>query len=181
MALAPEGVLRGGCLFLGGCGTTPSISVTQYYRHRLPKEPSSPPEPPEPPSFTPEEIRLEATPQIRLINRPLSRYDPLGSQNLTNSANLGHFCISFLPLSITVIKASPLRGHKVKSIIPGEVDNAAAAANVCGHLPRLSWPECRLVSAGPVSRGCLGPRGALISQTNDSRAAALARSPHLSA
>lgn len=59
---------------LGRCLTTPSISVTQYYRQHLPKEPSSPAGPLLP-SVTKDEIPLEKPAATLWLTPPSLDYE----------------------------------------------------------------------------------------------------------
>lgn len=148
MPLAPKGGVARRSSLLGRCLTTPSVFVTQYYRQRLHKEPSSPVAP-ELPSFMRDETLLGRCLRRRRGGArsvtPSASYDPSGSQNLTNSANLGHFWISFLSFNHS-------NQHQVHS---GDTEwnyfitvwLEIAAATVWAHL--YAWAgQCQLASVG---------------------------------
>ncbi len=80
--------------------------------------------------------------------------------------------MSCISQSSTVI-ISQLRGHKLKFLLQAGW-MSLLPLNVGISTPELTRVSVRLCwHPAPLSHSCLGPRGALISQTNSSRAAAL--------
>lgn len=176
MPLAPKGGVARRSSLLGRCLTTPSVFVTQYYRQRLHKEPSSPVAP-ELPSFMRDETLLGRCLRRRRGGArsitPSASYDPSGSPNLTNSANLGP--------SITVINTKSTLGTQSKIILLQcgwkwllpLYEHISAPEPVSVSLPLSA--ACSSISRLPQAQGC-----SYLSNKRLPRRGP-ARSPHLSA